>query len=205
MPKIISTVIFDLGNVILFFNHMIFCNKFSKISGFKPDEIYIKIFKSNLGKKYDNGEIESVAFYEEICKIFRVDITFEEFRKIWCEIFWLNHEIIDILDSIKNKTKIILLSNTNEMHFSYVKEKFEILNRMDNFVLSYKIGFSKPDIRIFQYALNSNNLNPEKTIYIDDISDFTAIANNLGINGITFYSSAYLKNEFTKYKFNIID
>ena len=45
------------------------------------------------------------------------------FTNIWSDIFSPNPGIDEIINSLINKHKIGILSNTNEMHFQYIKNK----------------------------------------------------------------------------------
>lgn len=196
----IEVIIFDLGNVILNFNHMIICKKLSKLSKkFSAEEVYDIGFKSGLERLYDEGKISTKNFFKEISNRLSLNISFEEFKLIWQDIFWLNEGIEEILLSLKGRYKLFLLSNTNELHFEFVKEKFDILGIIDEYILSYKVGFSKPAPEIFYEALKKSKVDSSKCIYIDDIEEHVISANKIGMNGILFQSIKGLKMDLVKY------
>ena len=45
---------------------------------------------------------------------------------------------------------------------------------------SYEIGIRKPDENAFRYIINNHNLNPKKTLFIDDKKENTDVAEKLG-------------------------
>ena len=83
--------------------------------------------------------------------------------------------------------RLFLLSNTNELHIKFVQERMgekrykRFKNCFEKFYLSHQINLRKPEAAIFEYVLNSNNLNAEKTFFIDDSKVHTSAAAELGI------------------------
>lgn len=199
----IKTIISDLGNVVLNFNHMIACNNLARFTSFKPSEIYDYVCKSELDYLFDTGKITSEKFFEETLKHLKLKLDFENFKEIFADIFTVNTTMADILSRLKGKYKLILLSNTNKIHFDYVKSKFDVLNIFDKFVLSYKLGVRKPDPEIYKYTIKESNSEASECVYIDDIEEFVNSALNLGIIGIHYKSDNYLKNRLNQLNLSI--
>lgn len=82
--------------------------------------------------------------------------------------------------------KLIMLSNTNDLHINWVKNNVpfyeEFKNLFDAFYLSHEIHYRKPNKDIFQFVLDENQLIPEETLFIDDTTANTNTAQSLGIN-----------------------
>jgi putative hydrolase of the HAD superfamily len=55
----------------------------------------------------------------------------------------------------------------------------------------------KPQPRIFQAAIALAGCRPEECFYTDDIADYVAAAQNLGIDAVRFESLAQLQSELT--------
>lgn len=195
----IKLIIFDLGNVILNFDHMIICRKLSKISKLSPQQIYDIIFVSGLERLYDEGKISTKNFFKQISNKLKLNIPFKEFKQIWEDIFWLNEGIEEVIMRLKEKYKLFLLSNTNQLHFEFAKNKFDILTFIDEYILSYKIGYTKPDAKIFYEALKKSMVSASQCIYIDDIKEHIDAASKIGINGILFQSIDELKKDLPRH------
>lgn len=186
-----------MGGVVLFFDHMLICKRLSILSDYSASEIYKIIFTEGLEKRYDEGRISSNEFYEKIIELLKIDILFDEFCEIWSDIFWENTKMWQFIRDLKRiKYKVYLLSNTNELHFQFVKNKFFIINEFDEYILSYIIGYRKPHPKMFQVALEKSGLNVSNHIYIDDKEEFAKAAQSIGMIGINFISINQLKNEF---------
>jgi putative hydrolase of the HAD superfamily len=191
-------IIFDLGKVLLDFDHLDSCRRLSKYTSFSSSEIYKEIFLSGLEKEYDEGKISSFNFYKEIIKRFNIGedrLSFEEFKLIWGDIFFEIPSMANLMQILKKNYKVYLLSNTNEIHFNWVYNKFDILKIPEEYILSFKLGFRKPDKRIFYKALEKADVDSSECIYIDDIKEYIEVANSIGIKGIHFKSKERLEEE----------
>ncbi len=186
----IKCIIFDFGNVLGEFDHMITCCKLADFSKFSPKEIHEKIFKSGLEKEFDEGKIGSSNFHKKVCEaILCSKLKYLDFFEIWGNIFSENKDIERILERIKPEIKILLLSNTNQTHWSYISQMPQIkkyFSSEDNQILSFRIGARKPDEKIFIETLKRCNCKPEEIIYIDDIPEYVEIFKKLGGNGIIY-------------------
>jgi putative hydrolase of the HAD superfamily len=82
--------------------------------------------------------------------------------------------------------RLILLSNTNEIHIDWVKEKVpffeEFKSCFDAFYLSHEINLRKPNSDIFEFVLNKHQLKAEECLFIDDVLENTTAAEKLGIH-----------------------
>lgn len=86
----------------------------------------------------------------------------------------------------EGKYKLILLSNTNDIHIDWCKENIpffeDFKNSFDAFYLSQEINQRKPDPSIFEFVLSQHQLIPEEVLFIDDTKENTDAAAKLGIH-----------------------
>ncbi len=92
-----------------------------------------------------------------------------------------------IKDLAQNKEfKLILLSNTNNMHIDLIKQNVsfyeEFKNCFDVFYLSQEMHLRKPNADIFEFVLNENNLVAKECLFIDDTKGNTDTAEKLGLH-----------------------
>ncbi len=196
----IRLVIFDIGNVLLKFDHRITCRKLSAYSRYSPGQVYDVVFGGELIINYEQGKISSVNFFNIISKKLELNISFEQFYPIWCEIFSYMEGMEEIVRSLEGKVKLFILSNTDELHFGYIRNKYSIFEYFSSFILSYEIGARKPDKSIYRKALKLAQLTAEEALFIDDIYENVTPFLNMGGKGIVFRGADNLKNDFKKYK-----
>ncbi|MCX7943275.1 MAG: HAD family phosphatase [Deltaproteobacteria bacterium] len=179
---------FDLGNVIVPFNHSTIAPRLLNYSIrkeiYSSSEIHNYLYKTaEVEHLYEEGKISTKEFVERIKYQFELEISDEEFRSIFCDIFFDAHpETIAIIKAIKQKSiPLILVSNTNEMHFEFIKSRYEFINLFDAFLLSYKVGVRKPNKKIYEELIKITRLMPNEIFYIDDIEEYVKSAAELDI------------------------
>jgi putative hydrolase of the HAD superfamily len=86
----------------------------------------------------------------------------------------------------KKEFKLILLSNTNDMHIDFIKRNAsfyeDFKNCFDAFYLSQEMHLRKPNTDIFEFVLKENNLTAKECLFIDDTKDNTDTAERLGFH-----------------------
>ena len=180
-----NTVIFDLGNVVLFFDHGIFCRKLASLYDLNEQFVFQKIFKEGIERKYDEGRLSPEHFTRQCSEALGVQLDFLQFKAIWSDIFWKNSPVIDLIKLIKKRAGVFLLSNTNVWHVEYIRRHFRILELFKELIFSFEVGHTKPDKRIFERAVELCK-GSKQIIYIDDTDEHVRAAIDLGISGIKY-------------------
>lgn len=90
-----------------------------------------------------------------------------------------------IKDCKNNGHSVYILSNWDKESFTLMKDKYpDVFDLFDGIIISGEVGYNKPDPRIYQYLLETYNLDPRDCFFIDDQSINIQEACNLNINGI---------------------
>src|SRR5271157_1292703 len=191
----IDLFVFDLGKVILPFEHRQIASKLWQRSKnnrtLTEEEIFQDLFdlKNGTVNRYEEGLLSSEEFFLEVRKRYDLALEFEDFSEIWNNIFWDNPEVNEIILYLKAKGyPIYLLSNTNELHFAYVIERFPIVHVLDEWILSFEVGAKKPDKRIYDAIFEKTDVDKAKILYIDDIDAYVSAARSYGMQGLVYKS-----------------
>jgi len=147
----------------------------------------------------ETGQIEPDVFHRSICAELGLDLAFDEFRDVWSVI--LSSETLipeSLLESVRQSHRLLLLSNTNAIHFPLVLERCPLLGHFDDFVLSYRVGVMKPDPGIYREAVARAAARPEECVFIDDVEENVAGARREGIDAFRFESSEQLRWELSR-------
>ncbi|MBI4437306.1 MAG: HAD family phosphatase [Candidatus Omnitrophica bacterium] len=196
-PSPFSLILLDLGNVILPFDLRIAMRKFEKECGIPSEEIFHKLMGRELDRSFENGKITPQMFYENVKKELRMEISYDRFVTIWSDIFSENEKVSALVRILKRRFPLVIVSNTNPLHFEFVFRNFPIVREIGQFVLSYEVGCRKPDPKIYQAALDRFGAALHKTLYIDDLEKFVEAGRQLGFYGIHFTGSDQLERELT--------
>jgi len=199
----IEVILYDLGNVILPFNHYQIAEKLSRSAQRKefrePQKIFSYLFDLQKGiiNDFDVGKVSPQEFFQSIKEDLGLSISFDEFVPIWTDIFSEDVEVSQIILSQEGRWRLGLLSNTDPLHFQYILSKFSIMSAFDKWILSYEVGFKKPAAEIFQIAIAWASVEPHKILFIDDVKTHVEVALSLGMQGIHFISAEQLKEELS--------
>ncbi|MFD2561783.1 HAD family hydrolase [Aquimarina rubra] len=179
----IRTIIFDFGDVFINLDKRATLKELSKLgidSLDKDSEI--------INESYETGEISTLEFINYYRKLLP-NTSEKQLIDAWNAILkdFPKHrlEFIQKLAS-SNTYQLILLSNTNELHINWIKEHISFYSDFkscfDAFYLSHEIHLRKPNEDIFQFVLQTHNLKPSETLFIDDTTANTNTAKKLGIH-----------------------
>jgi putative hydrolase of the HAD superfamily len=193
-----TTIVFDLGNTLIRFDHNISAEKISKLSRHDHEHIYQSFFDSPMTRAFECGEISSHEFWQRASHLLSIKIPYEKFVGIWNDIFWEDKGSCRIARKLKRSYKLFLLSNINRLHFNYIKKKFRVISIFDKLILSYMVGAMKPDRAIFEHVVKLAGGDRSKILYIDDRKDLIREARSLGIDSIRYEGAKALGSELKK-------
>lgn len=189
-PKIIAI---DVGDVLFSTKPDEQYRRLALISGKSMEEVREAIEKNNFLSDYELGKINTTNFEENVCNSLKIKNSKKVFEEIWNSVLDRpNYLLINRLLELKEMYKLILASNTNEIHWKMIRSIFREMNFEISSVLSFEIGFKKPDIQFFKKILASSDISPKDVLFIDDSLKNINEASALGI-----VSHQYLNNKET--------
>lgn len=170
------TILFDIGNVLLDLHFDRFQQAIHGTSTPPDPDLLI-----HLKDPYEAGEITSEEFVNRSLEIITTDHTPETFIAAWEDIFTLNTPMWDLVRELKQEGhRLILFSNTNEIHANAFLSKYPEFALFDHQHFSQNIGAIKPNDEFYQIAIKTYQLIPAETLYFDDLPDNIATGKRLG-------------------------
>ncbi len=179
----IKTLIFDFGDVFINLDKPATLRELQKLKITHFSEIHLEH-----NKAYEMGLISSEDFLSGYIDNFShldINLIKNAWNSILVDFPLYRYQFIKKLSEEKN-FKLILLSNTNEIHIDWVKQNIpffeDFKNCFDSFYLSHEINLRKPNADIFEYVLTKEDLIAEECLFIDDTLENTDTASELGFN-----------------------
>ena len=169
----IEFVYFDLGNVLLFFDHQQACRQMAEISGASHDVIWSRVFEGELQIAYETGDVDCAAFerlFREACEPCS-EYSLAELKRAASDIFVPNEAGFAAAEKVAEAgVRRGILSNTCPAHWEFVMEQDygPRLAAFDVHALSYELRSMKPAEAIYRRAAELARTSPERILFLDD-------------------------------------
>ncbi len=190
-----KAIIFDLGKVLIHFDFKRGYRTLETLCPYPATEIPRRIGATGLVERFETGLIEPRDFVRELCERVDLRVDYDQFCTIWSSIFTDTLVPESMLEGLAARYRLVLLSNTNALHFEMVRANYPLLRHFDELVLSYEVKAMKPQAAIFEAAVARAGCRPEECFYTDDIAEYVEAARRLGIDAVRFESAARLQDE----------
>jgi putative hydrolase of the HAD superfamily len=183
----LRTILLDLGNVVLFFSHERMFQQMGDLCGLTGEEIRQRMRDHNVIVEFETGRMNRSEFHRVFESWTGQKVDRRKILRAASNIFTPNESLIAALDRIKRAgVRLVLLSNTNAAHIAFIKERFDVLSKFDELVLSYQVRAMKPDPPIFEAALKAIQCEPRECFYTDDIVENVERARGFGLQAEVF-------------------
>jgi putative hydrolase of the HAD superfamily len=190
-----KAIIFDLGKVLVQFDFERWFQALQGVCPYDAAQIRQRIAATGLVERFETGLIEPADFVAQLSRLLALEIDYAAFSKLWSSIFTDPLIPEAMLEGLAARYRLLLLSNTNAIHFEMIREHYPMLRHFHELILSYEVHAMKPRREIFQAALDRCGCLPQECFYTDDIAAYVEAARRLGIDAVQFESFAQLERE----------
>ena len=192
----LKVIIFDFGGVLINLHRQAAVDKLIALGVYNADELLNNYVQSGLFLDLESGAVTPDEFRSALRTKYQLSgITDEQIDEAFLA-FLLDvpEEKLQLLRKLKisarneagESVRIVMLSNTNAIHFPYcIKKHFEreghkMTDYFDALYLSYEMRASKPDEEIFLKLLEAEKVQPEECFFLDDGPRNIQTASHLG-------------------------
>ena len=209
MNRKIKNIIFDLGGVIINIDYKKTEQAFvqSGVNNFR--ELYSQFHTTQIFEELEKGIISAATFISEVKKVSPVSLEDHEIIDAWnAMLLDLPSGRLNFLYQLKNTYRTFLLSNTNEIHYEAVQNKYKermneeylLNNCFEKAYYSHELNLRKPDVEIFNLVIEKNNLQADETLFIDDTPANIEGARKAGLNTCYLSGNRQLETLFSGYE-----
>ena len=195
----IENIVFDIGGVLADFR----IREFLMEKGLDAPTIR-RVLKASVMNPYWNRFERGEVTEEETLRAFAAaDPEIEgELRLAFTNLsgmLVIREYAIPLIRRLKEAGRgVYYLSNYSKKAYDECGESLAFMPYMDGGVVSFEVGMTKPDPRVFRRFLERYGLRPESCLFIDDTEDNVAAARALGFKGIVFRTYEALLGELRK-------
>ncbi len=190
-------IAFDLGNVLIPFDHMKACRALGVTYSLDPQYVYERIFEGSIVPNFDLGNLSPSDFTQECSDALKVNLNEDELVDAWSNIFSHDPDMEKLIEELAENADLCLISNTNCWHYNSVLRDFPFVEHFPRKLLSYKIHKLKPDPEVFRLALRWTQRG-QINIFIDDIEENVNSAAAVGFNAIHFSGIVSLRESLRR-------
>ena len=192
----IKTIIFDMGKVIIPFDFKRGYELMAPHCSYAAADIPERLRSADLVSRFESGQVEPEVFVKELSAALELTTDYTQFCDIWSSIF-LPDTLLEeeFLLRLRERYRLLLLSNTNAIHYEMVSKKYPLLQHLHHHVLSYKVGALKPSPVIYREAIRHAQCEPSECFFTDDIEAYVEAARNEGIDAVQFESQQQIQRE----------
>jgi putative hydrolase of the HAD superfamily len=192
--RLIRTIVFDFGNVVSYFDFRRTLDRLADHTDLGADAILAAYYETDLEDQYESGRLSTPAFLEQLRDVGQLRCGVDFLAEAWADIFRPNPEVCALLPILKPRYRLLLGSNTNELHAAQFRRQFaENLRYFDALVLSHEIGVRKPHPSFFEHCQKLAGCAAAECLFIDDLPANVAGAKALGWQGIVYTGIEYLR------------
>lgn len=181
----ISTVIFDIGNVLADFSWEPFYRSF----GFS-EQIFERLSKATVKSPQWNELDRGAWTTEEILQSFiQNDPGIEQeirhvFHNVGAMVTRREYAIKWVRHLKEQGYRVLYLSNFGEITRAHCQDALSFMPYMDGGIMSYEVKLIKPEAAIYQALVDKYDLIPEECVFIDDLDSNIRAAQALGFHTV---------------------
>ena len=195
-----TTVVFDLGGVLVDWNPRYFYRKL-----FRGDDAAMEDFLTNVCTPHWNEQQDGGRTFAEATALLKKEHPHKaELIDAWLPGYpemlkGLIPGTTEVLAELKAAgVRTYALSNWSAETFHYALERFDFFNLFDGRLISGDVKMMKPDPRIFQLLFEKFEIDPTQAVYVDDVLKNVEAARRLGMNAIHFTGAEGLRRELMR-------
>lgn len=194
LPIDIDSIIFDLGGVIVNLDYDLTIQAFSQLAGHDITEKYSQQSQADIFSKFEVGSITAAEFRQGLMQLLKFEADDGAIDQAWSALILdFPPERVELVRQVGQRKRIFLLSNINELHLATSDRKFTeamgtdigtLADQFERAYYSHLVCDRKPNPSIFQRVIDENNLDPARTLFLDDTGHNLVGAQQVGLQTI---------------------
>lgn len=194
-----DTVVFDLGGVLVDWNPRYLYRPLFEDEA-AMERFLAEVCTSQWNERQDEGRPWAEAIAELSARFPQHASLIAAYRERWYDM--LSGPIapsVAILEALHERgVPLYALTNWSQETFPMARQRFTFMDAFIDIMVSGEERLIKPDPVIFQRMLQRFELDPERTIYIDDAPRNVAAAARLGMHALQFRDASTLRDELCR-------
>ena len=181
----LSAIVLDLGNVLVFHDNQKLFADLGRLFGETGGALRARL-DGGLWERVNRGQLPGDALRRELVARLGVEVAQADFEAAWSGHFTVHEAMVREVEGLVGRARLVLLSNTHDLHVRWCRAQVPLLERFDALVLSCSEGLMKPEAPIYARALAEAGVAPEAAVFFDDVEAYARGAAQVGMHGRVF-------------------
>lgn len=181
----LEALLLDLGNVFAFHDNALLFHRLALAFDTTPQAMQ-HCFEAGLWDQANRGLLPGDRLRQALVEQLERDVSQADFVAAWNCHFTVNAQMVRAVEPLVGRVKLVLLSNTHDLHLAHLRPRLPILERFDALVLSCAVGLVKPQPALYAHALAVAGTPAHATAFFDDVPAYAQAATAAGLHGRIF-------------------
>lgn len=179
-----KAVIFDLGNVLVKYDHECTLKALASRTALEPSEL--RDLFATLTDAAGTGEMDAAHLHTVLAETAGLTVGLGEFVRTFAQGITRDEDALAYAVALQDRAgvTVAVISNTNAAHVAWLDEHIPELRHFDLVMMSNEVGMLKPTPAIFRLALELLDVAPADAIFIDDLLVNVEAARALDMAGV---------------------
>jgi len=166
-----KAVIFDLGNVLVNYDGKATLKAISDLAEVSLEALLAH--NQTVDHAFGTGQLSGPDYYALLGQKFGLAASYDSFVAACCRYQRRNEAALAFVRELQAREDVAvgIISNTNEVHASWLHANLPELKQFSSVILSNEVGLIKPDPAIFKLALHQLGVLPEQALFVDDVAE----------------------------------
>mgnify|MGYP001612352286 FL=1 len=183
----IKAITFDLDGVYFVNGKSNFIANIVKLGVSESEAKRVFLESDEMNHQYKEGKMNDEEYWTWASKEWKLDKTPKELIDLLISGYEIDQNVVETVKKVRaNGYKTLICTNNFPARINGLQERFKFLDDFDAKAVSYEIGSSKPDSKIYQRLIEVSGVNADEIVYADDHDENIVEAQKLDINAF-FY------------------
>ncbi|WP_303923013.1 HAD family phosphatase [Draconibacterium sediminis] len=185
----IKNIIFDLGRVLLNLDFDASIKAFQQLGSDGEVLDHKNVYADPIFYNLEAGKITPAEFRSGVRKLLKNEqLTDRQIDEAWyAMILDIPPHRVKKVQELSKSYNLYLFSNTNQIHIDRLLSEFKAQHGIDfpslfkTVFYSHEIHDRKPEVSAYEKVIKLSGVNPEETLFIDDLKDNIDAAQKAGL------------------------
>ncbi len=161
-------------------------------------ETVMNVLDGEIGTKYREGHIGRDEFWKLVLENLPLKESVADLEKEWIGNYKLIPGTRHIIEKLRGRYKVMYLSDNVKERVDMLDKRFGFKSWFNGGIFSHEVGVRKPNPKIYEFALQKGDAQPQEAVFIDDKPKMLEPAKIKGITGLLFENPEELEKELVE-------